>query len=116
MGKRIKQRNSEATLFNEMGDLLQSCISFDEVFMVVRRFAWSCSRDQSGGFIYMMRRLILLEQVVAWGENPPRIAGFCARMTAGVCAGTALKLQMAALMYIVNTLRWINAILICVFR
>ncbi len=72
----LKQRNSEATLFNEMGDLLQSCISFDEVFMVVRRFALELFSDQSGALYLYDASVNLLEQVVAWGENPPESRDF----------------------------------------
>ena len=72
----LKQRNSEATLFNEMGDLLQSCVNYEEIFMVVRRFALELFPEQSGALYLYDASVNLLEQVVSWGDNPPEARDF----------------------------------------
>jgi len=64
----LEERSREAVLFNEMGDLLQNCISMEEIYHVV---SMSCPRLFSvlGGALYIIdRRQNFAEAVANWGE------------------------------------------------
>ena len=67
----LKQRNSEVTLLNEMGDLLQSCLSTENIYMVVKQFAHELFPGQSGALYILDSSLNLLEAVISWGDSPP---------------------------------------------
>ena len=67
----LKQRNSEVTLLNEMGDLLQSCLSTENIFMVVKQFTNELFPGQSGALYILDSSLNLLEAVISWGDSPP---------------------------------------------
>lgn len=72
----LKQRNSEAVLLNEMGDLLQSSLDIDELMMVVRRFAVELFSGQSGALYLLDSRLNLLESALTWGDCAPSLRDF----------------------------------------
>ncbi|MCJ7626012.1 MAG: PAS domain-containing protein, partial [Anaerolineaceae bacterium] len=66
----LKQRNSEATLLNEMGDLLQSCVAIENVYMIVMQFGVELFPEQSGALYILEPNVNLLEVVSTWGNNP----------------------------------------------
>jgi diguanylate cyclase (GGDEF)-like protein/PAS domain S-box-containing protein len=64
----LETRNKETSLLNEMGDMLQSCLSLDEAYKVVGKYAEMLFKDQSGAlYIYHQERKTLQKRV-SWGE------------------------------------------------
>lgn len=64
----LEERSREAALLNEMGDLLQNCISVEEIYHVV---SMMCPRlfPVLGGALYIIdRRQNFAETVANWGE------------------------------------------------
>jgi diguanylate cyclase (GGDEF)-like protein len=72
----LKQRNSEATLLNEMGDLLQSCVAIENVYMIVKQFGVELFPEQSGALYILEPDVNILEVVSTWGNNPARETEF----------------------------------------
>jgi diguanylate cyclase (GGDEF)-like protein/PAS domain S-box-containing protein len=64
----LGQHNREVTLINEMGDLLQSCSSLDDVSKVIRRYARQLFPAQSGAVSVIAASRNLLETVASWGH------------------------------------------------
>ena len=64
----LEIRNKETSLLNEMGDMLQSCLSLDEAYKVVGKYAELLFKDQAGAlYIYHQERKTLQKRV-SWGE------------------------------------------------
>ena len=74
--KTLEQHNSEITLLNQMGDLLQTCLMSQEAHAVVAQFAQRLFPDQPGalGIINYSRNLV--EVVAVWGEPLPSDRAF----------------------------------------
>jgi diguanylate cyclase (GGDEF)-like protein/PAS domain S-box-containing protein len=64
----LGQHNREVTLINEMGDLLQSCSSLEDVSKVIRGYARRLFPDQPGAVSVIASSRNLLETVASWGD------------------------------------------------
>jgi len=67
----LEQSNFQITLLNEMGDLLQSCHSADEVYRVAIRFAKQLFANDCGGIFVQHAEKNLLQAVALCGELMP---------------------------------------------
>ena len=74
----LEQRNRAITLLGEMGNLLQSCITADEVHTVVAQFAPLLFPAESGAVGVLDPSHHVINLVVRWGEGAatPNEAGF----------------------------------------
>ncbi len=67
----LEQRGREATLLNEMGDLLLSCQTVDEAYEIVAQAATHLFADYSGALYIFNDARTQLEIAIAWGNAPP---------------------------------------------
>ncbi len=65
----LEQRNREATLLNEMGDILQSCLRSDEVYNVAVEYSQQLFPQLSGRLYILNQSKEMTEAVASWGEN-----------------------------------------------
>jgi diguanylate cyclase (GGDEF)-like protein/PAS domain S-box-containing protein len=68
--KRLEQRNHELTLLSEMGDMLQSCLNYEETHTVIGKFLKEIFSEQSGALIIIEGNANMLKAVAVWGESP----------------------------------------------
>jgi diguanylate cyclase (GGDEF)-like protein len=68
---RMQRQNREITLRNELGDLLQSCISVDEAGAVIARFAPRLFAGAAGAAYLMTPGAEHLNAAERWGAAPP---------------------------------------------
>ena len=69
--REVKQRNGHITLINEMGDLLQSCLTREEAYAGIITIIPQLFPDLSGTlFMLSPRKSLLIEAVARWGEAP----------------------------------------------
>ena len=68
--KELKQRTHELTLINEMGDLLQTCLTPEEIYAVVSLSARKLYAGESGALYVHNGARNLVETVAVWGEHP----------------------------------------------
>jgi diguanylate cyclase (GGDEF)-like protein/PAS domain S-box-containing protein len=66
--RQFEQRNREITLLNEMGDLLQACLTCQEAYEGIAHFAASLFPDESGALFILNAPKTLMESVTAWGQ------------------------------------------------
>ncbi|MGE5444228.1 MAG: diguanylate cyclase [Ignavibacteriales bacterium] len=67
--KQLELRNHNTTLLNEMGDLLQTCLTVEEAYTIISKFAEQLFPAESG-LLYMLNvSEDLLEIAAAWGES-----------------------------------------------
>lgn len=67
--REVEQRNRHITLINEMGDLLQSCLTREEAYAGITSIIPQLFPDLSGTvFMLSPRKSLLIEAVVRWGE------------------------------------------------
>ncbi len=64
----MRQRNREVMLLNELGDLLQGCLSLEDLNDVVRMMAPRLFPDQSGSLYIQNSSKKLVEATAIWGE------------------------------------------------
>ncbi len=64
----LEQRNREISFLNEMGDLLQSCITVEETFRVVENSALKLFPGDMGALCLMNDSKNLIEAVATFGE------------------------------------------------
>lgn len=65
----VEQRNQDITLLNEMGDLLQSCLTREEAYKCIARYVPQLFPELPGTlFILNPRKSLLLEAGANWGE------------------------------------------------
>ncbi len=69
----LERRHSEFNLLSEMGNLLQSCVTPDEAYMVITRFAQQLFPTRSGT-LYVVGEGGLIEPVAVWGD-PASVEG-----------------------------------------
>lgn len=69
----LEQRGREATLLNEMGDLLLSCQTVDEAYDVVAQAAAHLFAGYSGALYIFDDARTWLEIAIAWGNAPPNV-------------------------------------------
>ncbi len=67
----LEQRTRQTTLLGEMADLLQSCLTADEAYTVIRAFAPRLFPAESGALGVLGASRNLVEVVASWGESPP---------------------------------------------
>lgn len=67
----LEQRNREAALLDRMGDLLQSCLSVDEVHSVIAHSARLLFPNGSGCLFMLAPSKNTLEAVAIWGDVAP---------------------------------------------
>ena len=68
--KELERRTHELTLIKEMGDLLQTCLTPEEVYAVVSRSARKLYANESGALYVHNGARNLVEAVAVWGEHP----------------------------------------------
>ncbi len=67
----LEQRSSENVLLKELGDLLQICRTVDEAYPIIARYAHQLVPVGSGALYLMHEVDEPVENVAAWGEDPP---------------------------------------------
>ena len=67
----LGKRNREIVMVSEMGDLLQSCITVEEVHQVLSQFGRRLFPEASGGIFLQNAAGNLLEAAVTWGPASP---------------------------------------------
>jgi diguanylate cyclase (GGDEF)-like protein/PAS domain S-box-containing protein len=65
----LEKRNKETRLLNDMGDMLQSCLSIEEAYKVVGRFAELLFTGQTGALYVFNTERHLLQKKAEWGEK-----------------------------------------------
>jgi diguanylate cyclase (GGDEF)-like protein/PAS domain S-box-containing protein len=72
----LQERNQEAALLNEMGDMLQSCLTVEDAYEVVSQFAANLFVGQSGILFVLNDSLNQFERQSSWGEPDGEAAAF----------------------------------------
>ncbi len=67
----LEQRNREMRQLNEMGDLLQSCLTFEEAYGVIAQAARNLFPGDSGALYVFNVSQSILEAAAVWGEAEP---------------------------------------------
>ncbi|MBI9044866.1 MAG: diguanylate cyclase [Anaerolineaceae bacterium] len=70
--KQLRLQTSEATIINEMGDLLQSCARVEDTYRILKQFIVELFPGMSGALYMLESNLDLLESVIFWGMSPPK--------------------------------------------
>ncbi len=67
----LEQRNTEISLLSQMGELLQSCNTTEEAYLVIRQSIQKMFPGDSGAvFLFNVSRT-LVESAALWGNTPP---------------------------------------------
>ncbi|NPV75548.1 MAG: diguanylate cyclase [Anaerolineae bacterium] len=74
--KELAARNRDATLMNEMGDLLQSCLDLEEVYEVTKTFGNRLLPDHAGTLYVLNPDHANAERVAWWGEGQASLPVF----------------------------------------
>lgn len=69
--KELEHRNHNRILLNEMGDLLQTCLSVEEAYDTITKFAQRLFPTASGALCMLDDSQNMLETVAVWGDPPP---------------------------------------------
>ena len=67
----LEHRTRQTTLLGEMADLLQSCLTADEAYTVIRAFAPKLFPSESGALGVLGASRNLVEVVASLGDSPP---------------------------------------------
>jgi diguanylate cyclase (GGDEF)-like protein/PAS domain S-box-containing protein len=67
----LEQRGREMSLLAQMGELLESCQSLDEAYMVVARVAEPLFEGDAGAIYALTSSGTVAEAVATWGSPPP---------------------------------------------
>jgi diguanylate cyclase (GGDEF)-like protein/PAS domain S-box-containing protein len=67
----LEQRNTEISLLGQMGEMLQSCNTTDEAYLVVRQSIQKLFPTDSGAVFLFNASRTLVEAAALWGETPP---------------------------------------------
>jgi diguanylate cyclase (GGDEF)-like protein len=67
----LEHRATVSLLTNDMADLLQSCLTMEEFFVVVSSFAPRIFEGESGAMFVMNASRSAIELVVSWGATAP---------------------------------------------
>jgi len=73
--RELEQRSQQAILLNEMGNLLQSCLTPGEIYAVLDQYAGRLFPKLTGGLYVFTGSYELLEKVVGWGRPPQSPGG-----------------------------------------
>ncbi len=68
----LEQRNREISHLNEMGELLQSCLTVDEAFQVIGASGRQLFPDDTGALYLASSNKDFLEIVASWGTSGPQ--------------------------------------------
>ena len=74
--KELEEQRRQTTVLSEMGDLLQSCLTVEEAYTVVRTFTPKLFPFQSGALGVLGPASTLVNVVVVWGDAPPGVPLF----------------------------------------
>jgi len=66
--REFEQRNRDITLLNEMGDLLQACLTCQEAYAGIAHFASLLFPDDAGALFVLQDPKRLMESVATWGK------------------------------------------------
>ncbi len=67
----LERRNVVMSVLNEMGSLLQSCLSAEEAYNVLRQSMPQIFPNESGALYIMDPARDLVEAAALWGDHPP---------------------------------------------
>jgi len=67
----LEQRNAEISLLGHMGELLQSCNTSEEAYLVIRQSFQKLFPTDSGAVFLFNASRTLLEATALWGDTPP---------------------------------------------
>ena len=67
----LERRATVSLLTNDMADLLQSCLTMDEFFVVISSFAPRIFERETGAMFVMNSSRSAIELVVSWGADQP---------------------------------------------
>jgi len=67
----LERSNRKMAVLNEMGDLLESCVTVEEVYAVIKESVPQLFPDETGALYVMSNSRNLVEATVVWGDNPP---------------------------------------------
>jgi diguanylate cyclase (GGDEF)-like protein len=70
--RELEMRNKEATLLNEMGDLLQTCLTTEEACGIITKFALRLFPNDSGALLVCSTAKNLVEAMAVWGGYEPQ--------------------------------------------
>ena len=76
--ERLNERNRNVQLLNEVGDVLQSCVSTDEAYPVIREHLPRLLPGTSGALYIQDPEKKVYTAMAEWGDNPPGNAAFAA--------------------------------------
>jgi diguanylate cyclase (GGDEF)-like protein len=76
--ERLAARNQEVQLLNEVGDMLQSCVSTEEAFPLIHLHLPGLLPGTSGALYIQETQKNLYVAMTEWGERPPSNAAFMA--------------------------------------
>lgn len=65
----IRERTHDITLLNELGDLLQMCVSFEEASSVITRMGPHFFSNTSGALYLISASRNLVERAAGWGDH-----------------------------------------------
>ncbi len=82
--KELEQSNREMSLINELAQLLQGCLTPEEVFHVAGDFTPLLFPAESGALYRLADALEQVERVVAWGRFPPEEQTFATEACLGL--------------------------------
>jgi diguanylate cyclase (GGDEF)-like protein len=68
--KELEKRTQESSLLNDMGDLLQTCVSAEEAYAVIVRFFQQLFQTESGALCVFHSSENLVDAVAVWGPSP----------------------------------------------
>jgi diguanylate cyclase (GGDEF)-like protein len=64
----LKRRNTEIMIINDMGDMLQSCLTVDDAYAVIGDFVEKLFPSSTGGVYIYEHSRDLLDLVACWGD------------------------------------------------
>lgn len=67
----LEQRNRQTALLNEMGDLLQTCLTVEEAYTVIAKSAQQLFSAESGALYMLNASEDLVEAAAVWGKPLP---------------------------------------------
>ena len=67
----LERRNRRMAALNEMGDLLESCVTVEEVHAVIKESVPQLFPEEAGALYVMSGSRNLVEAAVVWGNQPP---------------------------------------------
>ncbi|HVO38040.1 MAG TPA: diguanylate cyclase [Spirochaetia bacterium] len=76
--ERLRLRNREVQLLNEVGDQLQACISTDEAYPIIRQHLPMLLAGASGALYIHDPDKNLFSSMAEWGDDPPATGAFVA--------------------------------------